>query len=55
MCAFWSNYRKVLAFNGIKKPFDRWYVIRLQNYIDAHNRIKLVTHTTKQLMLGLAR
>jgi hypothetical protein len=43
-----------LAFNGIKKPFDRWYVVRLQNYIDTHNRIKLVTHTHQTVMLGFA-
>ena len=46
---FWTNYQNLLDLNGIKKPFDRWYVIRIENYIDAHQKEKLLQHTSTHL------
>ena len=46
---FWADYRKLLLANGVIKPADRWYVIRVENYIDAHKGTKLIQHTEVDL------
>jgi hypothetical protein len=32
---FWERYIEIIQNQGVTKPFDRWYVIRAQAYIDA--------------------
>ena len=46
---FWVNYKKLLIFNGIKSPFDEWYVIRVKHYIKAHSNLKLAFHTSQNV------
>ncbi len=46
---FWSNYRNLLSAKDIIPPYNRWYVIRVENYINAHKKEKLVQHTPAHL------
>jgi hypothetical protein len=41
---FWEHYVEMLQHQGVTKPFDRWYVIRAQDYIDAHPDLRLKQH-----------
>jgi integron integrase len=41
---FWDRYIAIVRKNGIKKPFDRWYVIRAEDYIKAHSDKRLHDH-----------
>lgn len=38
---FWGNYQDLLFRNGVSKAAERWYVIKVENYIDAHKGIRL--------------
>lgn len=39
--SFWDRYIQKLHESGIKPPFDRWFVLRAEQYIEAHPNSKL--------------
>ena len=45
---FWQSYLNILKDKQIIKPIDRWYVIRVEKYINAHSE-RLKTHTAETL------
>jgi integron integrase len=46
---FWEHYVEILQQQGVTKPFDRWYMIRAQGYIDAHPDLRLKQHRASDL------
>lgn len=42
--SFWDRYVKKLYESGVKPPFDRWMVIRAEQYIAAHPGRRLAEH-----------
>ncbi len=46
---FWKRYIEMLQHQGITKPFNRWYVIRAQDYIDARPGLRLKEHRVADL------
>ena len=46
---FWERYLEIPQNQGITKPFDRWYVIRAQDYIDARPGLRIKEHRTSDL------
>jgi len=46
---FWDKYIDVIHRKGIKEPFDRWLVIRAQQYIEAFADKRLALHTVGDL------
>ena len=46
---FWERYIEILQKQGITKPFDRWYVLRAQGYIDARPGLRLKEHRKSDL------
>ena len=34
--SFWDRYVKMVRDSGVKPPFDRWMVLRAEQYIAAH-------------------
>ena len=46
---FWERHIEILQHQGITKPFDRWYVIRAQAYIDARPGLRLKEHKASDL------
>ncbi|MCB2184723.1 MAG: integron integrase [Desulfobulbaceae bacterium] len=41
---FWDNYLNLLWKKGVKQAVARWYVIRAEQYIQAHHGKKLAEH-----------
>jgi integron integrase len=41
---FWDRFIALVHDNGVKNPFDRWYVIRAEEYIRAHSDKRLQDH-----------
>ncbi len=41
---FWDRFIALVRRRGIKEPFDRWYVIRAEEYIRAHDNKRLQNH-----------
>ena len=41
---FWDRYIEQVRQKGVKEPFDRWYVIRVQEYIKANEGRRLADH-----------
>jgi len=41
---FWDRFISIVHKNGVKKPFDRWYVIRAEEYIETHPDKRLQDH-----------
>jgi len=41
---FWDRYIAIVRKYGINHPFDRWYVIRTEDYIKAHSEKRLYDH-----------
>lgn len=39
--SFWDRYMQKLNKSGIKPPFDRWMVIRADQYLAAHPGLRL--------------
>ncbi len=46
---FWDKYINALHRKGIKEPFDRWFVIRTRQYIEAFADKRLTRHTMADL------
>ena len=46
---FWERYIEIIQNQGITKPFDRWYVIRAQAYIDVRPDLRLKAHQASDL------
>jgi hypothetical protein len=42
--SFWDRYVKKLNESGVKPPFDRWMVIRAEQYIAAHPDRRAAEH-----------
>ena len=36
--SFWDRYIQKLHESGIKPPFDRWFVLRAEQYIEAASK-----------------
>jgi integron integrase len=47
--AFWLRYSRILSSRGIKPPFIGWYVIRAQQYVSAHSKVRLHEQTPQML------
>ncbi len=43
--SFWGKYIKYIHNQGINSPFDRWYVVRAEQYIRAFSDRRLAEHT----------
>ncbi len=41
---FWDRFIDIVRNSGVKEPFDRWYVIRAEEYIAAHSGRRLQDH-----------
>jgi len=41
---FWDRFIALVHKRGVSKPFDRWYVIRVEEYIKAHPDKRLQDH-----------
>ena len=52
---FWDKYIEKSKSYGIKDHVVRWYVIRVESYIDAHPKLKLKSHTADTLAVYLQR
>ncbi len=46
---FWDKYIDIIHKKGIKEPFDRWFVIRARQYIEAFPDKRLALHSTDDL------
>jgi len=46
---FWDKYIAIIHKKGIKEPFDRWFVIRARQYIEAFPDKRLALHTEADL------
>ena len=46
---FWDRYIKLVHNHGVNSPFDRWYVIRAEQYIEAFSDKKLRHHSHIEL------
>jgi hypothetical protein len=46
---FWDKYIGIVHMKGIKEPFDRWFVIRARQYIEAFPDKRLALHTVDDL------
>lgn len=42
---FWDRYINILHKHGIKPPFDRWHVVRAEQFLKAFPDRKLADHT----------
>lgn len=51
---FWDRYIAIVHGKGVKKPFDRWYVIRTEEYIKAHSDKRLQDHDCRDVEGWLA-
>ncbi|MEA3465074.1 MAG: hypothetical protein U9R29_03570 [Thermodesulfobacteriota bacterium] len=38
---FWDRFIALVRRNNVKEPFDRWYVIRAEEYIKAYEGKRL--------------
>ena len=52
--SFWDRYVKKLNDSGVKAPFDRWMVIRAEQYLAAHPGRRLVEQTPAEVNAYLA-
>jgi hypothetical protein len=43
--SFWDRYIQKLHESGVKPPFDRWMVIRAEQYVAAHPDLRLAEQT----------
>jgi len=46
---FWDKYIDIIHKKGIKEPFDRWFVIRARQYIEAFPGKRLALHSADDL------
>jgi integron integrase len=46
---FWDKYIDMIHKKGIKEPFDRWFVIRARQYIEAFQDKRLALHSADDL------
>ena len=46
---FWERYIKITQKQSITKPFERWYVLRAQAYIDVPPGMRLKEHQASDL------
>jgi hypothetical protein len=44
-----SAILKRFNIRGLRNPFDRWYVIRAQGYVDAYPDLRLKQHRVSHL------
>ncbi len=51
---FWDRFIDIVHKNGVKKPSDRWYVTRAEEYIAAHSDKRLQNHTRDDVESWLA-
>jgi len=49
---FWNQYIAIIHEKGIKEPFDRWFVIRAQHYIEAFPDKRLALYNRDDLKGG---
>ena len=49
LARFWERYIEIIQNQGVTKPYDRWYVIRAQAYVDAHPGLRLKEHQVSDL------
>jgi hypothetical protein len=46
---FWNQYIALIHEQGIKEPFDRWFVIRTRHYIETFPDKRLAQHSETDL------
>jgi integron integrase len=46
---FWDRFIAIVRTSGVKKPFDRWYVIRAEEYIGSYPDKRLQDHTKEDI------
>jgi len=46
---FWDKYIDAIHKKGIKEPFDRWFVIRARQYIEAFPDKRMTLHAADDL------
>lgn len=51
---FWDRFIDIVHKYGVKKPFDRWYVIRAEEYIKAYPDKRLQDHNRSDVESWLA-
>lgn len=51
---FWDRYIGILHKQGVKPPFDRWHVVRAEQFIRAFPDCKLAGHTPDSVSAYLA-
>ena len=48
---FWDRFIDIVRKNGVSPPFDRWYVIRAEEYIRAYAGKRLQDHDRRDVEL----
>ena len=48
---FWDRFIDIVRKNGVRPPFDRWYVIRAEEYISAYAGKRLQDHDRRDVEL----
>jgi hypothetical protein len=46
---FWDRFIALVRQNGVKEPFDRWYVIRAEDYIRFYEGKRLQQHSCRDV------
>ena len=46
---FWDQFIEIVRKNGVRPPFDRWYVIRAEEYIRAYAGRRLQDHDRRDV------
>jgi len=46
---FWDKYIDIIHKKGVREPFDRWFVIRARQYIEAFQDKRLALHSADDL------
>ena len=52
--SFWDRDIKTIHESGVKEPFDRWMVVRAEQYLAAHPHRKLAVQTPADVDAYLA-
>ncbi len=47
---FWDKYIEILNTHAVPTKSRRWYVKRVEDYINAHSNIRLTHHSEKTML-----
>jgi hypothetical protein len=46
---FWDGFLEAVRAQGVRAPYDRWYVIRAEQYLKTHPDTPLSQHRAEQV------